>query len=142
MRYLKPLSFLSLIMSFCLVCCNKTKVSPTGGGSSTDSTTGTTLGLHMNLSLLFKQATIDTNHLTNYELFVSDPAGKMLYDTLANFNVQFSATLQTTASLVDVSIIYLNSPDGGTPYYTVNTYKSVKSGHPGKTCPYPIQPLE
>jgi hypothetical protein len=125
MRYLKPLSFLSLIMSFCLVCCNKTKISPTGGGSSTDSTTGMTSGLHMNLSLLFKQATIDTNHLTNYELFVSDPAGKMLYDTLANFNVQFAATLQTTASLVDVSIIYLNSPTGGTPYYTVNTYKSV-----------------
>jgi hypothetical protein len=112
-------------MSFFLVCCNKTKVSPTGGGSTTDSTTGTALSLHMNLSLLFRQATIDTNHLTNYELIISDSGTKVLYDTMVNFNVPVSATLPTTASLVDVSVIYLNNPTGGPQYYTVNTYKSV-----------------
>jgi hypothetical protein len=126
MRYLKPLSFLSLSLSLCLVCCNKTKVAPTGGGSTTDSTgTGTSQNLQMNMSLLFKQATIDTNQLTNYELIISDSGTKILYDTMASFNVPISATLHATATLVDVSVIYLNNPPGGAQYFTVNTYKAV-----------------
>ena len=126
MHYLKPLSIISLFVSLCFIACTKSPtVAPTGGSGSTDSTGNTTSALHMNLSLLFKQSTIASGQLTNYELFVSDPAGKTLYDTVASYNVQISATLQTSATLVDVSVIYLNSPAGGTSYFTVNTYKSV-----------------
>lgn len=124
MRLNKPLFFSCLVLSFCLTFCNK-NLSTAPSNSSQTGTTIVPPKLHINLSYLLKQSTIVGSQRTNYELVVSDAGGDFLFDTISNYNVTISTDLQTSLTLVDVSVIYLSSPLGGAPQFTVNTYKSV-----------------
>src|SRR3984957_15393613 len=124
MRYTKPLSCcLALAMLF--VCCQK-EPTKTPSGVQSDSTTSTPPPkLHMSLSYLLKQATIVSDFRSNYELLISEPGGKILFDTVKNYNQIITTDLQTSATLVDVSVIYPYNYAPGQAQYFAYTYKGV-----------------
>lgn len=79
----------------------------------------------MSLSYLLKQSTITGNLRSNYELLVAEPGGKILIDTVTNYNQTITADLQTGATLVNVSVIYPYNFAPGQAQYSVYTYKEV-----------------
>jgi len=126
MRYTKPLSY-CLVLALLFVCCQK-EPTKTSSGTQSDSTTTTTTPparLHMSLSYLLKQSTITGDLLSNYELLISEPGGKILIDTVTNYNQIITTDLQTTATLVDVSVIYPYNYAPGQAQYFAYTYKGV-----------------
>ena len=127
MRPNKLLSFLCLALSFCLVFCKKdttTAVTPPPNKPSTD-TIVVPPKLHMNLSYLLRQSTITGNLRTNYELLVSESGGKILFDTVTDYNKMITGDLQTSAKLVDVSVIYPYNFSPGQVQFFAYTYKYV-----------------
>ena len=118
MRYLKTLCGCLLLLSSCAK--KDTPKPPTG--TQSDSTTAK---LHMSLSYLLKQSTITGNLRSNYELLVAEPGGKILIDTVTNYNQTITADLQTGAKLVNVSVIYPYNFAPGQAQYSVYTYKEV-----------------
>jgi hypothetical protein len=79
----------------------------------------------MSLSYLLQQATIVSDFRSNYELLISEPGGKILFDTVTNYNQTITSDLTTLATLVDVSVIYPYNFAPGQAQYIVNTYKGV-----------------
>ena len=62
----------------------------------------------------------------SFELIISEPAGKVLLDTMARIKSPVIAALKTNATLVDVTYILDNgSSSPGAPRYNVNVYKGV-----------------
>ena len=99
MHYTKPLSC-CLAVALLFVCCQK-EPTRTSSGTQSDSTTTTTTPpakLHMSLSYLLKQSTIIGDLRSNYELLISEPGGKILFDTVTNYNQIITTDLQTTAT--------------------------------------------
>ncbi len=124
----KTLSFCCLILAFGLACCKKANPVPPPPVPPGDSTVVVPPKLHMSLSYLLRQSTITGGQRTNYELLVSESGGKILFDSVTDYNKTINADLQTGATLVDVSVIYrFNLSAGG--QITVNTYKSVDLAH-------------
>jgi hypothetical protein len=123
MRFLKPLSY-CLALALLFVCCQKEPVK-TPSGTQPDSTKSTPPHLHMSVSYLLKQSTIIGDLRSNYELLISEPGGKILFDTVTNYNQIITTDLQTPATLVDVSVIYPYNYAPGQVQYFVYTYKGV-----------------
>ncbi|HUB62824.1 MAG TPA: hypothetical protein VL978_19055 [Puia sp.] len=123
MPYTKLLSF-CLALALLFVCCQKeaTKTSTT---VQPDSTTSIPPKLHMSLCYLLKQSTIIGDLRSNYELLISEPGGKILFDTVTNYNQINTADLQTAATFVDVSVIYPYNYAPGQAQYFACTYKGV-----------------
>ncbi|HVU93594.1 MAG TPA: hypothetical protein VHE34_00140 [Puia sp.] len=129
MPYIKPLSALLLVLF--VLSCKKDPVAPATNPSQPHDTTTTPTPpppapkLHMSLSYLVRKHTLDSNFRTNYELSVSEAGGKLLLDTLVDYNRTVTADLATAAKLLDVSVIYSDVPAGAPPEFMVYTYKSV-----------------
>ena len=127
MPYSKPLSVLLIIALFILSC----KKEPVVTGNNPTQPRDTTAApappptLHMSLSYLLQKHTYDSNFRSNYELFVSEPGGKVLYDSVLDYNRTVSANLSTKATLLDVSVIYPVTYNATTKQTWVYTYKSV-----------------
>ena len=68
---------------------------------------------------------MDSTWRTNYELFVSEAGGKVLFDSIVDYNKTITADLQTSAGFLDVTVIYSSFPVGSAPQYFVYTYKTV-----------------
>lgn len=117
MPYTKPLSALPILAIFVFSC----KKEPAVSGKSPTQTPK----LHMSLSYLIRKFTIDSTRRTNYELFINEPGGKVLLDSLVDYNRTITADLATSAKFLDVTVIYSSSPLGGTPQFGVYTYKTV-----------------
>ena len=127
MRFTKPLScYLALALLF--VCCRKEPSMTSSGNQSDSTTTPPPTKLHMSLSYLLKQSTIVGDLRSNYELLISEPGGKVLIDTVTNYNQIITADLQTKATLLDVSVIYPYNYAPGQAQYFVYTYKGVNLG--------------
>ena len=125
MHYTKPLSCCLILALFFVSCVKQPVVTPTGSNTDTTTTTTTPPKLHLGLSYLLKQSTIIGDLRSNYELLISEPGGKILFDTVTNYNQPIITDLQTTATLVDVSVIYPYNYAPGQAQYIVNTYKGV-----------------
>ena len=127
MPYTKPLSVL-LILALFVLSCRKDPVVPTGNPTLPHDTTAVpipTPKLHLNLSYLIRKQTIDSTWRTNYELYISEAGGKVLLDTVVDYNRTITADLSTSAKLLDVTAIYSSFPVGATPQFFVYTYKAV-----------------
>jgi len=125
MSLTKPLS-VSLILVLCILSCKKEPTiatNPTPPRDTTAAPVQPTM-LPMSLSWLIRSSTYTSNYRTNYELFVSEPGGKVLYDSVTDYNKTVTANLSTKATLVDVSVIYVNNTPGAKQWW-VSTYKSV-----------------
>ncbi len=73
----------------------------------------------LNINLEYPQ----TDHnLTQFELIISEPGGKVLLDTLAPVATPIVASLKTKASLVDVTTIAKTLTSAN---ISINTYKGV-----------------
>lgn len=116
MRTIKTFSLSCLILSAVIFSCRKT--SPGTPVSGTDST------LHINLTYQFRQGDIIPDSLTNYELVISESNGKILLDTVTDYNKPVVTDLKTSQSLLDVSVIYTlgKSPNNR---LIATTYKAV-----------------
>jgi hypothetical protein len=79
----------------------------------------------MSISYLLKKHTIDSTYRTNYELYVSEAGGKVVLDTVVDYNKTITADLVTSAKYLDVSIIYSMYPAGANPFFMINSYKSI-----------------
>jgi hypothetical protein len=126
MRNLIPLCS-CFALAVLAVCCQKTPVKTSTGGRSDSTTTTTTPPpkLHMSLSYLLKEATIAGDLRSNYELLISESGGKILFDTVSNYNQTVSSDLQTDVTLLDVSVIYPYNYAPGKVQYFAYTYKRV-----------------
>jgi hypothetical protein len=76
--------------------------------------------LKIDLSINGPQA--NWNFTKQYELIFSEPAGKVLLDTIMQPGMQLNTTLSTNATLIDLTNVYY---DTVATKYTVVTYKGV-----------------
>jgi hypothetical protein len=97
----------ALLLLIFLFSCNKSQ-----------DTIATTVG-DLKINLITPNASPGIN---NYETIISEPAGKILLDTISPPNTDIVATLKTNATLVDITNVYFDSY-GIT--YNVVTYKAV-----------------
>ncbi|HLZ88181.1 MAG TPA: hypothetical protein VKQ52_13095, partial [Puia sp.] len=127
MPHTKPLSVLLILALFVLSC----KKDPVVSGNNPTQPHDTTVApvptpkLHMSLSYLIRKHTIDSTWRTNYELYISEAGGKLLLDTMMDYNRTITADLSTGAKFLDVTVIYSSYPMGATPQFFVHTYKTV-----------------
>jgi|GEM_PF-3530199 len=124
MRYIKPQSLLLILVLF-VFACKKDHVAPAGNPNDTTRNSAPTPKLHLNISYLLKKHTIDSTYRTNYELYISEAGGKVVLDTVVNYNQTIIADLATSAKFLDVSVIYSMYPAGANPFFMINTYKTV-----------------
>ena len=128
MQYTKPLSGLFLLTLFALSC-KKDPVAPVNTPTQPHDTTTTTPAppakLHISLSYLLKKHTLDSTYRTNYELYISEAGGKVVLDTVVDYNRMVTADLATAAKFLDVSVIYSMYPAGANPFFMINTYKTI-----------------
>lgn len=127
MPYTKLLSILLILALFVLSCKKDPAVSANNPTQPHDTTVAPapTPKLHMSLSYLIRKYTIDSTRRTNYELYISEAGGKVLLDTVIDYNRTITADLSTSAKLLDVTVIYSASPLGAAPQFWVYTYKTV-----------------
>jgi hypothetical protein len=127
MPYTKPLSVLLILALFFLSCKKDPVVTTNNSTPPHDSTVAPAPvpTLHMSLSYLLQKHTYDSNFRSNYEIFVSEPGGKVLYDTVLDYNKTAIANLYTSATLLDVSVIYAVTYSASLKQFWVYTYKSV-----------------
>jgi hypothetical protein len=126
MPYTKTLSVLLILVFFVLSCNKKEPTVATNPGQPHDTTSVPVQPsiIHISLSWLIRNSTYTTNYRTNYELFVSEPGGKVLYDSVIDYNKTISASITTKEILLDVSVIYVNNTPGAKQWW-ISTYKSV-----------------
>src|SRR5580658_1826430 len=63
------------------------------------------------------------SNIANSELIISETSGKVLLDTVAAQGTTIIATLQTNATLVDLTYVAFQQIDSNR--YTINSYKAV-----------------
>jgi len=107
--------FLALCL-FSLLACHKDHVTFTG--TTSDSTTTGTLNINLIAGAQFAGA----YSASNCELIISEPAGKVLLDTVVPSYTAINTSLRTNYTLVDVTNIFYNSYLGK---YNATTYKAV-----------------
>jgi hypothetical protein len=110
-------------LSFCvlsLLACHKDSVVPTGTPQDTTSAGGT-----LKINLIAGAQSLWTYSAGNCELIISEPAGKVLLDTVVRPYTNIAASLQTKDTLVDVTNVFYDSYH---QKYIATTYKAVNPG--------------
>lgn len=115
MTFVKSKKLFCLIISLSLVCCSKNNPQAPDPVDPVHS-------LHINISMLLKQADLAIDPVHKYELIISENSGKVILDTLVSYYTPVIADLRISQSLVDVTTIRFRSQDS---VYFANVYRAV-----------------